>query len=107
MQVIRFSENWNNKLDKKVFTTIRNSDEKKKDYYISCLGKTFQVKLKEKDYCKAFLTMVWYGKFENIPKEIIVEDTGLSLEKSIILFNRFKCVGNNVVILTFYKEEVI
>ena len=104
MLTIQFAENWNGKLDKKVFTTIRRSDEKKKDYYVSHLEDEFEVKLKGKYFGKATLFGVWYGKFEEIPKEILIEDTGLSLEKSIILFNRFKCISSNVVILTFQKS---
>ena len=104
MPTIRFSENWNGKLNKKVFTTIRRSDEKKKDYYINHLEDSFDVVLKGKSYCKATLFGVWFGKFEEIPESVLIEDTGLSLEKSVSLFNRFRCVGNNVLILTFVKE---
>lgn len=104
MRTIQFVENWGDKLDKKVFTTIRRSDEKKKEYYVSHLDEVFQVKLKGKDYCQATLFGVWYGKFEDIAAEILVEDTGLSYEKCLILFNRFKCCGNKVIILTFQRE---
>jgi putative sterol carrier protein len=106
VRTIRFAENWNGKLDKKVFTTIRRSDKEKFEYYLRNLEKEFQVKLKDQDYCKASLFGVWYGKFEEIPESVLLEDTGLTLEKSISLFNKFKCVGSNVLILTFQKEVV-
>ena len=68
-------------------------------------AKVFQVKLKGQEYCQAKLVGIWYDKFENVPKDILTEDTGLSLEKAITLFSRFKCVGNNVIILTFQRSE--
>ena len=103
MRTIRFVENWGGKLDKKVFTTIRRSDEEKKEYYVGSLNEIFQVKLKGKDYCEATLCGIWYGKFEDITAEILTEDTGLPLDKSLILFSRFKCLGSNVIILTFQR----
>lgn len=103
MTIIRFVENWGNKLNREVFTTIRNSDEKKKNYYVSHLNKIFQVKLKGEAYCEARLISVWYGKFEDVPPDVLTEDTGLSFDKSLVLFNRFKCVGSFVIVLTFLR----
>jgi len=46
MPIIRFVESWNGKLNKKVFTTIRRCDEKKRYYYQKQLGKSISGKAK-------------------------------------------------------------
>ena len=45
MKKIKFSHNWNNKLDGVIFTTIRRSTPRKNDYYIGCQGEVFDVQL--------------------------------------------------------------
>lgn len=76
---VKFSHNWNNKLDNDVFTTIRRYTPEKYRYYMSSVGETFDVVLKEKLYNTAILEGLFVAeKFSDIHDCIIMLDTGMT-----------------------------
>ncbi len=84
---INFSKNWNNKLDCKFFTTIRNANYS--NYYMLRIKEKFTVMLKKKEYCKAILHDANVVKFGDVKTpELFVIDTGeLNYAE---LFKKFK-----------------
>jgi len=101
-KVIRFSHNWNNKLDNLIFTTIRNSNEAKLKYYKEAIGYGFDVFLKKKKYCYAELQQVEEYLFDDIPEGLLMTDTGMQFSEMQQLFADFGIeYGDKVLILTF------
>ena len=101
-KVIRFSHNWNNKLDNPIFTTIRSSNEAKLKYYKEAIGYGFDVFLKKKKYCYAELQQVEEYLFDDIPEGLLMTDTGMEFSDMQQLFANFGIEsGDKVLILTF------
>lgn len=99
---IKFSHNWNEKLNQKIFTTIRRFTEKKLEYYERNLQKRFDVMLNDKKYGEARLITVQIIKFGDIPYGLKAVDTGEEFPNDI--FRKFG-IGSEteVLILTFKK----
>jgi len=111
MLTIRFVHNWNNKLDGKVFTTIRKYDTEKADYYFRSKDKVFTVMLDNKPYGSAKLVEVYVEDIEDllglegwgVPALLLKLDTGLTDLGTILeLFKKFG-VKDKVIILLFEK----
>ena len=110
MLTIRFVHNWNNKLDGKVFTTIRKYDTEKADYYFESRAKVFTVMLDNKKYGSAKLLDVYVEDIEDLlglegwlPALLLKLDTGLTDLCTILeLFKKFG-VTDKVIILLFEK----
>lgn len=87
MKAIKFSNNWNNKLNSNIFTTIRRSPKKR--------GETVEIYLKDKHLFNAKVLsckeMSYAELLQN--KELILVDTGLS---TVDKFNDVLC--------TMYKD---
>lgn len=104
MPLIRFSKNWNGKLDSKngTFTTIR----KNPDYYKKFLSKEYTVMFLGKEYCRAFL--MEHQKFDSyldIDKNIIEDDTGLPYAEAVKVLHKF--IGTNpCCLLTFWRSVI-
>jgi len=101
---IRFTKNWNNKLDQKYFSTIRKFTKDKYFYYIEHKGEVFDVILNGKKHCEAKLVSVEERKFVDIPDALIMTDTGLPIKEGIGLLFRFG-IGEYVIILTFLRLD--
>lgn len=80
MRTINFSYNWNNKLDNKVFTTIRAN------FIPVEPGTTLKIHLKNKLYCWAKVRECIKCKFSDINPLIIWLDTGYTPEESYKIF---------------------
>ena len=78
MNVIKFSHNWNNKLDNDVFTTIRNFNQGKWEYYKDAMGSEFNVALNGVFHSKADLIEVQKYNYYDIDRHILVLDTGMT-----------------------------
>lgn len=86
MGYIKFSHNWNNKLDCNIFTTIRDATDKF-DYFRSMQGRVVDILLNGKRYCRAKVKLVRYGDLSQIPEDVKVNDTGT--EDYSEIFNKF------------------
>jgi len=110
MLTIKFNHNWNNKLDGKVFTTIRKHDTEKADYYFKSKDKVFTVMLDNKAYGSAKLIEVYVEDIEDLlglevggQALLLRLDTGLTDLSTILeLFKKFG-VKDKVIILLFEK----
>lgn len=105
MPIIRFSHNWNKKLDGNIFTTIRKYDEKKFEYYNSLLGHVFVVKLNNVWYSEAKLLACYIEKFSDVSTILLRLDTGISDITNITnLFEKFRIgLQDKVIILLFER----
>jgi len=104
---IKFSHNWNNKLDNSVFTTIRKFTEEKYVYYDSNVNKIFDVLLNGKLKSKAKLIRIQVCPYLNIPEEVLVLDTGETNLISVqTIFEKFglKYIQDKMITLWFKKE---
>lgn len=105
---IKFSHNWNNKLDDSIFTTIRSSTPEKLKCYKDLVGYGFDVLLKNKKYCYAELQEAEEFLFDEIPDGLIMMDTGMNLTDAQQLFSDFGITyGDKAIILTFERIEKI
>lgn len=80
---IKFSYNWNNKLENKAFTTIRLHNDKK---YI--IGKTYEIELNTKPKGKAILKDKRTLKLNQLNDFISYIDTGYSVEETTQIIKR-------------------
>jgi len=108
---IRFSHNWNNKLDGKIFTTIRKHDKEKANYYFDSINKVFTVMLNNKAYSIAKLRGVYVESISNFWQEenellelLLFLDTGMmDMDKILELFKKFG-VEDKVIVLLFETQ---
>jgi len=105
MNIIKFSHSWNNKLNNKVFTTIRSHSTEKYQYYRRLIGEKFVIELGGCSQGTAFLMSVKEVAFQSLPDEFLMVDTGMTDIKEISrLFNKFG-VRDIAIVLLFKKEE--
>ncbi len=83
MDVIAFSQNWNNKLNGQVFTTLRLRNDKK--YYA---GNRIEILLKGQSKGKAVVLEVKNILLEQINNYIAGIDTGLTAENCKIMIRQ-------------------
>ena len=106
MKLIKFSHNWNNKLNNPIFNTIRKSTPEKLKYYKDSVGYGFDVLLKGKKYCYAELQEAEEFLFDDVPNGLIMMDTGMDLTDAQQLFSDFGITyGDKIIILTFQRIE--
>lgn len=103
--IINFDENYNNKLNSNIFTTIRKNSNK----YV--IDKTYEIHLNNQFLFKAKIIDKAVTYFFNVNGLVLCCDTGMDLEESIDFFiNKFKMKqGDEVQILLLKKiklEEV-
>ena len=108
--VIKFSKNWNNKLECDVFTTIRDWSLEKQDYYLSNLTKIFDVELNGKKKCEAKLIYVdCSAVLGRLSTAVLAMDTGLVEPQKI--YELFKGFGigleDRVLLLIFERVKDI
>jgi hypothetical protein len=83
LHIIRFSYNWNKKLDCKAFTTIRISNPHK---YIE--GQEYWIELKKNIISKAVIKSVIHLKLDTINDFIAYLDTGYNAAECIKIISR-------------------
>lgn len=99
-KVIKFSHNWNSKLDQQYFTTIRRYSDSKWDYYTGCVDELFEVLLEGNKKSDAKLINVERYVFDELPEGLKVVDTGQQRNKEI--FRKFGILDRtHVLVLTF------
>ena len=99
-----FCHNWNNKLDCTVFTTIRKYTPSNWKYYQSLHDRVIDIHVKKLVYCQATLRRFRRCRLRDLDKDLISVDTGISPDKSMVLFARFGILpDDDAVILTFQK----
>ena len=105
MNNVKFSHNWNNKLNCNVFTTIRKYTDNKADYYGCNVDGEFAIDLNGVIVGTAILVSVRLETLYKIPAEVIMVDSGLDREKAYDLFEKFGIkFGDDCLILTFKKK---
>lgn len=101
---IKFSHNWNKKLNNDIFTTIRKHTPDKESYYNRILGERFNI-MKDKEFMgTGELFLIECKKYKDIPWELLILDTGLVSQADILyLFKKFglKSVNDKMIILWF------
>lgn len=104
MNIIKFSKDWNSKLQKSIFTTIRAYDYKKWNYYKSQEDNEFRVLLNNKDIGKVILINAEYINFNQLSTGLICADTGLRKKEALKVFEKFGIDKNSsVIVLTFER----
>ena len=104
MNQIKFSHNWNNKLNCDLYTTIRKSTDEKHDYYKSKIGERFDVILNGNKLNERFLNHVFEDEFMAIPHAVLRLDTGLTVLKAMALFGKFGIKENSTKVLVLWFE---
>jgi len=105
MPNIKFTHNWNNKLDCFVFTTIRRSFPSKDAYYDAQIGNVFQVMVKGELHSYATLRTVYKGAFETIHEIIKALDTGVfDPEQYKWVFKGFGITDKTPVLLLVFQN---
>jgi hypothetical protein len=109
MNKIKFSHNWNDKLNHSIFTTIRKCTEEKYIYYSDLLGTNFEILLNNIKIGEANLIDIDLYDFKTIPNGLLHTDTGIINNYEIgNLFKKFGITQTDrVLILTFKKNETI
>lgn len=106
MNNIKFSHNWNNKLNHYIFTTIRKYTEDKFSYYCHQLGHNFNVILDSKTICNAELIAIETLEFINAPRGLLHVDTGLVDSNAIYtLFRQFGINESTTIIVLTFKNR--
>lgn len=100
-RVINFQENWNKKLDNKIFTTIRKVGIPISEQSIC------EIHLKNKLYKWATVISCKKVFFHEIPLGILITDTGYSDDQALKLFQSFGIDINNSSqeVLLYYLES--
>lgn len=105
MNIIKFSKNWNNKLNQTIFTTIRKYNYKKWVYYKSLEDAKFKVFLEGQVARMATLINVEYLSLNEVPKGLICADTGCEFKEALKIFRKFGIDKHETVIILTFKKE--
>jgi len=107
MSQIKFSHNWNNKLNCKMFTTIRRHTPEKEIYYRRHIKATLDVILNGEKYSEARLMHVMSYPFKYVDNTVLIQDTGIFIKDDVdALFMKFGISPEtNVMILIFETKD--
>ena len=100
MTTIKFSHNWNKKLNCDLFTTIRKS----KGYWKQHIGELIDVELEGAVCGKAELIDVDTMKFRDVSQLVVELDTGMVGADSIWLFKKFGIIQDTDVDILIFKK---
>jgi len=104
-QSINFSEDWNNKLSCKIFSTIRKLTSEKLDHYADNIGAVFDVTLNDVKTCEARLIGMKYSRLSDIPDYLLWLDTGTpTRDDSLKIFGRFGVDEKTDVLWLFFQR---
>jgi len=105
---INFNNNYNNKLDKDMFFTVRKYTRDSYNYYRRNCTNIFDILLNKKLYTKAKLISIRIQYFAEFDVPFLEEDTGYKYEDAL---NLFKSLGINpdtkVIVLKFSKKDLM
>lgn len=102
---LRMSQNWNNKLDCKVFPTFRKFNEAKYLYYKRNFNQVFDILLNKRLYCQAKLISIKVTPYRLVPLETLMLDTGYTTKEAIdMLFQSLGVVPDDDVIWLYFKR---
>ncbi|RKY29015.1 MAG: hypothetical protein DRP74_09315 [Candidatus Omnitrophota bacterium] len=102
---IKFTHNWNGKLNQEFFTTIRRFTKDKEQYYFNHLGDVFDVILNGKKICEAKLIHIETMEYRELPKGFVIIDTG-NEDPDNFFYEEFGIYGKmDVLILTFRRVK--
>ncbi len=108
MNQIKFSHNWNNKLNNNIFTTIRKYTPEKYKYYLDLKSYDFDVILNGKKFKEVKLVGIEIKKFKDIPSEVLILDTGIlsiiDIEKVFYKFG-LNTIQDEMIILIFKNDN--
>ena len=82
MEQIKFTYNWNNKLDCNFFTTIRLQSKKFEK------NKNFEIVLKNQVHCKVVIVDMWICKINDLKDFVCYLDTGYNNKETINMFKK-------------------
>ena len=104
---IKFSHNWNGKLDNDIFTTIRRYTPEKYRYYMNSVGDPFDVVLKRLFHSNAILEGLFVAeKFSDIHSVILMLDTGMTdMTKIHKLFEAFGIRAKTKSIIPVFSHK--
>ena len=107
MPKIKFSKNWNNKLNCNLFSTIRKFTEEKAIYYKDNLNRIFEVELDNEVLYNAKLFDVKVCLYNDLEFDFLVYDTGIpSLAVIDRVLSKFGVQeGNNCIVLWFERVQ--
>ena len=102
---MKFSKNWNNKLDNKIFSTIRKHTKEKEEYYKSKVGQMDRMELNGELHHHAKLFDVSVKKYSELSFEFLVLDTGIP-SRAIMdrVFSNFGIHEQDLVIVLLYES---
>lgn len=102
---INFSQNWNDKLSKRIFTTIRKYTKEKGNYYLEAVEGKFTINLQGSPYCTAKLVQYEQTRLKDLPVAMVCEDTGLIFSQALAVFKRFGITQETeIIVLTFQRS---
>ncbi len=108
VNTIKFSHNWNNKLENSIFTTIRSQSSDKEEYYKGLIGDEFEVLLNGKLYCKAVLQCVEGALLGEFTNGLLMSDTGMPIIDAMELFAKFGLSPSDpALLLTFERSAIL
>ena len=101
MTQIKFSHNWNNKLNCTIFSTIRKS----KDYWYTQQNKPIEIMLNGVSMGTATLYKLIVLKFKDIRPATIEIDTGMEYNKALKLFKNFGIEKDTLVEILYFTKN--
>ena len=104
MNRIKFSHNWNNKLDNNIFTTIRRYTDEKRRYYNAQVGKPFISILNDKEHSICELLGTEVRILKDLTEGLVCVDTGQTYEEALKTFKKFNCSRDTEVIILTFKR---
>ena len=104
MNKISFIKDWNNKLQCRVFTTIRKFDLKKYTWYQSKINEIFDVEVAGIVRFQVRLCSVKFEQLDKIEPYLLFLDTGE--DEPLKIFKKFGIGEKDNVILLFDSEKL-
>jgi len=102
---MRFSHNWNNKLDCAVFSTIRKASAWAVTHYSKYLGHVFDIVLHGDKRSEATLIGMKSSPLRDVPDEILWLDTGYpSRQSALDVFRTFGVEEDDEVLQLFFHK---
>lgn len=111
VEMMKFSKNWNNKLDRENFTTIQEYRSEKWNFYRGQIGSPFMVTVAGKFHSYARLVDVKKMRMEEMSEDLLREDTGFeTVEAKKILYNftsrSLWKMGEKTMYIVLYFEKM-
>jgi hypothetical protein len=106
LDIVSFSEDWNNKLSNKIFSTIRPASEENISLYSRLLDETVEIRQSSKYVCIARLIGIRMMHLSEVPLEFLMLDTGYETKESAeLLFDRLGIKPADEVLILLFKRQ--